>query len=225
MNVDAAMERLYQRVELVRGAGDRWRGQLCLMSFVALLAGEAHSDDPRTASRVIRRFGTVINDEMPVGIRQRLKPFAPRIVKTRDGCDQKRAHLLADAWQTEIVPQVLADFGDQACVTDRRTGAFLECPLVSTDAAWAVGLASAIARLIAYYAGRARYQQSDWYWLKSIDLLDRLCDVGADRARPPYSMDEVMVAMRVLDRSWNPQISLTAAALTRIRSLIPAGKG
>ena len=64
MNVNAAMERLYERVELVRGVGDRWRGQLCLMSFVALLAGEAHSDSPLTASSVIRPFGMVINDEM-----------------------------------------------------------------------------------------------------------------------------------------------------------------
>lgn len=215
MNVNAAMEQLYDQVELVRGTGDRWRGQLCLMSFAALLEGEVHSDSPLTVSPVVRRFGVVINDEMPTPMRQRLKPFAPRIVRTRDGCDRQRVKLLADAWRMEIVPRLLEDFGDQVRVVDRRTQALLGCRLTVTDAASAEQLAWAIARLIAHYAHRAGYRLHDWYWLKSIDLLDRLCDLHGD-SRRPYSADHATVAMLVLDQGSMCRPRLADAALTRI---------
>ena len=87
MTVDERMEQVYQQIELVRGVGDRRRAKLCIMSFVALLAGESHTDSPDTASAVLRRFAITINDEMPADMRQRLKPFAPRIIGTRDQWD------------------------------------------------------------------------------------------------------------------------------------------
>ena len=46
MSVNLAVERLYEEVELVRGTGNRHRGELCIMSFVAYLAGEPHTDSP-----------------------------------------------------------------------------------------------------------------------------------------------------------------------------------
>ena len=54
MIVDLELQRLYDRVRLVRGKGDRRSGTLCIMTFVALLAGERHTDAPSTASPVLR---------------------------------------------------------------------------------------------------------------------------------------------------------------------------
>jgi hypothetical protein len=62
------------------------------MSFVACLAGEKESDAPRCASPVIRAFAILINEQMPREVRQRLKPFAPRIVGTKDGLDNILLH-------------------------------------------------------------------------------------------------------------------------------------
>ncbi|MGH7191194.1 MAG: hypothetical protein ACREF0_18650, partial [Acetobacteraceae bacterium] len=70
MVVDERLERLYEKVELVKGAGDPSQGKLCVMSFVALLAGEGHSDRPRTASPLIRELAVRINDAMPRAMRQ-----------------------------------------------------------------------------------------------------------------------------------------------------------
>lgn len=225
MDVDATMERLYERVELVRGMGDRWRGELCLLSFVALLAGETHSDSPLTASSVIRRFGMVINDEMPMAMRKRLKPFAPRIVGTRDGRDRERANLLVDAWRSEIVPRVVAEFGDLAKATDRRMEALLDCRVAAADAASSEQLAWALAKLIACYARRAGYGCHDWYWLKSIDLLDRLCDLSANSARAPYSTDQARIAMLILDQCSGRRAGVGNGAWTETCSLLPMGVG
>lgn len=224
MDMDAAVERLYERVDLVRGAGDRWRGQLCLMSLVALLAGEPHNDSPLTASPLIRSFGMVINDEMPMAMRQRLKPFAPRIIRTRDGRDRERAKLLADAWRMELVPRVLEDFGDQAGATDRRTEALLSCRLATTAAASAERLGWAVAKLIAHYARRAGYRRHDWYWLKSIDLLDRLSDVHSHKLPNHYAADRVRVANLVLDQSSRVSGPSGECCSARHRSFVPAGR-
>ncbi len=224
MSVDVAMERLYERVELVRGAGDRWRGQFCLMSFVALLAGEAHTDHPRAASLMIRRYGIVINDEMPSEMRQRLKPFAPRIVNTRDGLDRERAQLLVQAWRTEIVPQLLVDFGRGARTTDQRTAGLLACPLAHRGTAAREHLATAIARLIAHYAHAVPYGGRDWYWFKAIDLLDRLCEIRDSDTLGQFGAEQAVAATLTLDRSMTPRMGIASAALSRIRSLIPATK-
>ena len=77
MTIDAQLEHLYQQIELVRGSGDPKHRRLCIMSFVAFLNGEPHTDNPTTASSLIRRYAMVINDEMPDSLRQRLKPTIP----------------------------------------------------------------------------------------------------------------------------------------------------
>jgi len=94
MSVNLEAERLYDQVELVRGTGSRNRGQLCIMSFVAYLAGERHTDHPRTASPFIRKFAIPLNDGVPTALCQDLKPFAPRIIGTNDGHDLKRAAVM-----------------------------------------------------------------------------------------------------------------------------------
>ena len=113
MSVDKQLEALYAKVELVRGVGKPRRGQLCIMSLVAFLAGERHSDHPHTASPAIRRFAVTVNDQMPDHLRGRLKPFAPAIIGTRDELDCLRAEMLIAAVFEEVLPHMRADFGDR----------------------------------------------------------------------------------------------------------------
>ncbi len=62
MDLDLRLQRAFDRIELVSGAGDPRAGTMCVMSFAAFLAGEAaHTDDPVGASRLIRAFAIPIN--------------------------------------------------------------------------------------------------------------------------------------------------------------------
>ena len=98
MDLDPRLQRALDRVELVGGSiGDPGQGRMCLMSLVAFLAGEPHSDAPGCASPLIQTFAVLVNDHMPHAARQRLKPFAPRIIGTNDGLDGIRAAVLLQA--------------------------------------------------------------------------------------------------------------------------------
>src|SRR5215207_11085379 len=98
MDLDPRLQRALDRVELVGGSiGNPGDGRMCLMSLVAFLAGEPHSDSPGCASPVIQAFAVLVNDHMPRAARQRLKPFAPRIIGTDDGLDRARAEVLREA--------------------------------------------------------------------------------------------------------------------------------
>src|SRR3712207_5780426 len=98
MDLDLGLQRAFDRIKLVTGSiGDPGDGRMCLMSLVAFLAGEPHSDAPACASPVIQTFAVVVNDHMPRAARQRLKPFAPRIIGTADGLDGARAAILLHA--------------------------------------------------------------------------------------------------------------------------------
>src|SRR3954464_15922454 len=105
MNLDVGLQRAFDRVELVSGSiGNRGEGRMCLMSLVAFLAGEHHSDSPGCASPLIQTFAVLVNDHMPRAARQRLKPFAPRIIGTDDGLDGARAEVLRRALAEGILP-------------------------------------------------------------------------------------------------------------------------
>lgn len=192
MIVDERLERLYQQVELVKGAGEPKSGKLCVMSFVAFLAGEAHSDRPVSASPLIRELAVRINDAMPQEVRQELKPFVPRILGTNDGCDSERAAMLRVVTEVEIMPRICCDFvvsGDRW--SWRRTGKFrnLSEKLFAltnsshnpAEALPDTKLCAAVADLLCYCAINApRAHLGRWYWEKAIDVLDRACDIRSD---------------------------------------------
>ncbi len=201
--VNLDLERLYASVELVRGAGNPDWGKLCVMSFVACLAGEPHTDRPLTASSLVGRFAITINDEMPTNRRQSLKPFAPRILGTRDGCDAQRFDLLRVAFFDEIRPAIANDF--EVCGNAPAAGwrGWFLCRIQDASRAWAIilrmaraldagidsadaGLAAqSVATLLARCAQHAPTPHlQDVYWGRAIEVLDRLCQVGADRERP-----------------------------------------
>ncbi|MDA8050181.1 MAG: hypothetical protein M0002_09275 [Rhodospirillales bacterium] len=199
MVVDERLERLYEKVDLVKGAGDPSRGKLCVMSFVAFLAGESHSDQPRTASPLIRSLAIRINDAIPRAMRQELKPFVPRIIGTNDGYDAERAAMLRAAVDLEILPRVCRDF--LATGASRRWRRMAEFRKLSgrlfdithaseppLDGEPACKLAEAIASLLCFCGAEAPdLAARRWYWEKAIEILDRACDIGEER--PPVAFN------------------------------------
>jgi hypothetical protein len=170
------------------------------MSLAAFLAGESHSDNPATASAVIRRFAMQINDEMPPELRQRLKPFAPLIVGTRDGHDGERADLLIASMRTELLPRVRTEFCNAVSVAPLATSrarnriwpevyqqvtSLLSKAGTLRDARECDQIAAMAARLICLCGRLAPLpDQRAWYWAKAVDLLDRLCTIGNEDPRP-----------------------------------------
>ena len=205
MSFDVNVQRRYDGVELVAGIGDPRLNRFCIMSFVAFMAGEYFGDRPRTASQIIRKFVIPLNDRVDPTTRQRLKPFAPRIIRTNDGHDDDRAALI---WQTlirEILPAALDDAagGARNLAWDRHSLGEL-----AASVRFAVGglparirrniehmleareygrhdvLAKEAGHMLVTLAETARHEERRmWYLNQAIALLDRLCEVGAaDRA-------------------------------------------
>ena len=200
MDLDLRLQRALDRVELVSGSiGDPGEGRMCLMSLVAFLAGEPHSDAPGCASPLVQAFAVAVNDRMPRAARQRLKPFAPRIIGTDDGLDGVRAELLHQALAEGILsgapgqrPAEPAAPGKGGLPKLRRLWRWLrkderqrllDRALSRSDG---VHLAREAARLVALAARNAPdARERDRHWGAAIGLLDRLCDVGAPVRRGP----------------------------------------
>jgi hypothetical protein len=227
MTVDRSLERLYPQIALVKGTGDPAGGQLCIMSFVAFLAGEAHSDNPSVASQVIRHFAIPINDRMPDAFRQRLKPFAPRIIGTCDRFDPLRANMLAAALREEIIPRVERNFPQSpspmrwlnrengvrrsAWTLERRLARLVDHPMAAVAPGIGIELAGAAADLLVQCAAAAgRWDNASWYWNKAIDLLDRLCDIR--EAPATRYIDSARVASLGLLPEQKPRYGCHAAA-------------
>ena len=201
MDLDPRLQRAFDRVELVSGSiGDPGGGRMCLMSLVAFLAGEPHSDAPGCASPVVQAFAVAVNDRMPRAARQRLKPFAPRIIGTADGSDRLGAAILRQALAEGVLAG--APGRDLARAAAPAHGWFaklrrlwrrlrkderqrlLHFALSGGDG---VELARGAARLVARQARRAAdARERERHWDAAIGLLDRLCDVGAPRRHGPW---------------------------------------
>jgi hypothetical protein len=212
MDLTLRLERAFEQVELVSGTiGNPGERRMCLMSLVAFLAGEDHSDAPRTASPLIQTFAVSINDHMPHRVRQRLKTFAPRIIGTNDGLDEERARLLRQLLAEEILARAP---GQDMLQAAPAAGGFLnlrrlwrwfgkdaqhhlfEVALSSGDDR---GMASEAARLIARRARNAvDAREQEWYWNAAIGVLDRLCDVGAQWRQAPGIPTERLAQLEAL---------------------------
>jgi len=221
MDVERRLERLCEQVRLVDGVGSRWRGELCIMSFVALLGGERHTDKPASASPLVRSLATRVNDAMPWDVRQRLKPFAARMLGTNDGCDRARVEVLRRALAEEIQPRIRRDWGDAGLAGPR-------CRVLSKASASTAGrdIETSVARLVAELerapllaheprAGSATgellarcmreattREQRSWYWDEAIGLLDRLCDAGAESRMEAVRQVRIAAAEERLGAAW-----------------------
>ena len=228
MAVDRRLERLYERVTLVEGIGRPRRSKLCVMSFVALLAGERHTDQPASASPLIGNLAIPLNDAMPLKERQRLKPFAARILGTNDGRDRARAEVLRRALAEEILPRVHHDW-EAGRVPGRRRAplgflfadavgrdlearaarllARLELLLARPEHGVPPGperdIGSAMGELLALCMREATTRERrGWYQEEAIGLLDRLCDVGVEAHDPPIRDEQIIRAEEALGSAW-----------------------
>jgi hypothetical protein len=207
--IDERMETLYRQVTLVKGAGNPRRAEFCVMSFVALLAGERHNDHPQAASPLIRQFAVIVNDALPRELRQRLKPFAPRILGTNDGMDPQRAAALLQFARGELLPRIEADLAAlnaQALTWFTDVGRqrmmiigfsatlqqLLQAPLEPRCFNARRDVATAIANLLCRSALAARDRAATTrYWAMALDMLDRLCDIREDAAAPAVAPERI----------------------------------
>jgi hypothetical protein len=217
MAVDRRLERLYERVTLVEGIGRPRRSKLCVMSFVALLAGERHTDQPASASPLIGNLAIPLNDAMPLKERQRLKPFAARILGSNDGRDRARAEVLRRTLAEEILPRIRRDLGAGRVPGGRRAPlGFLFANAVGRDLEaraalllarlelllarpehgippgpeGAIGSAAGELLALCMRAATTRERRA-WYREEAIGLLDRLCGVGRETRGPAVREDGI----------------------------------
>ena len=202
MSLDLRLQRVLDRFELVSGIGEPAKGTMCVMSFVAHLAGEGHTDRPSCASPLIRDFVIPINDDMPREVRQRLKVFVPRLIGTNDGLDRARAEVLRSVLAEVIIPKASGDRrgaspGEPAWRTSlfgrfwirllrgkllRHIGRLIdEAEGGGHGPGQPAELANAAGHLLGLCARDATdAREAEWYWSQAIGLLDRLCEVGAE---------------------------------------------
>jgi hypothetical protein len=146
---------------------------------------------------VIGAFIIPVNDRMPHEVRQRLKPFAPRIIGTRDGCDTARIAVLHAVMAAEILPGLTARLGRARDAAPRRgmvarfwamlrrrslqghARRLLDEVAAGPRPERELALARAAGQLLARSACLARdSHDAAWLWNAAIGLLDRMCDVG-----------------------------------------------
>jgi hypothetical protein len=201
-------QRVLDSFELVGGIGDPDRDTACVMSLVAHLAGEGRTDRPASASPLVRAFAIPVNDRMPSDVRQRLKPFAPRLLGTNDGLDRARAEVLRRVLVETVLPRASGEHqasppaggpASRCAGPFRRVrvrllrGALLRHIVRLLQEAEMDGgrpgqegaeLAGAAGDLFALCARDAwDEREAEWYSGQAIGLLDRLCEVGARERR------------------------------------------
>ena len=95
---------------------------MCVMELVSLLARQPFSDAPPCVSPILRDFAMRWNDDLDDTTRQRLVPYAPRMVGTAgDGHDERRAWLLVD-WQVRTFTPAWLRLAGLTTEADRLAG-------------------------------------------------------------------------------------------------------
>ena len=98
-NYDVLLDELH----LEKGAHNRREDGLCIMEAAAWLAGQEHTDAPACVSPVLRSFLTSWNDSLDDDTRQRLKPYAWKVLGTAGDpvADERRAWMATD-WLVRV---------------------------------------------------------------------------------------------------------------------------
>lgn len=104
---DIKRQRQFDSVQLKYGLHKDPADGMCAMEVVAYLADEAHSDHPDCACPVLTAYTIRLNDAMPEQWRQRLKPYLPLLIDTRDGQEVARGEVLAWHAIRVFVPMAL----------------------------------------------------------------------------------------------------------------------
>jgi hypothetical protein len=89
-------------------------GRFCVMELAAYIANEPWSDHPACVSPVLGAFLRSWNDSLDDDTRQRLKPYAERVIGTAgDGRDEERAWLATD-WLVRVCAPAFLDLAGLA---------------------------------------------------------------------------------------------------------------
>jgi hypothetical protein len=96
-------------------------GEMCFMEAVAYIAGEPWTDAPACVCPILGAYSRVLNDVLPDGKRQLLKPYIPQVIGTADdGLGQARG-LMATDWIIRVYTPTwlrLAGLSDQAAALE-----------------------------------------------------------------------------------------------------------
>lgn len=197
---------LLDRFPLSAGNHPTREDGLCAMEFVAWLAGEEHSDEPRCTCPVLAQAVRPLNDFLPDGLRDRLlRPLLPRLIGTRDGTrdgtatKQARALLALDQVLRILTPRLLRRSGQIAAaeflenlpaMLDRKqvqiaATAIVEARLVLPRAtAWMLSLADRGAAPEGFVAGlahAARAVGTTWAFEQAAFTLARMATLRTPR--------------------------------------------
>ena len=217
MPEDFRAEQKYERVTLAGWLGHPWLRRLCIMSFVAYLAGDRHTDRPQNVSPVIRNFAIRLNDGVIDKWRQELKPFAPRMIGTDDGNDGIRAEMLCASLGSEVFLRRLRVLEAVLGTNDSLNRATPSAMLFGYPASPGEVLSHHI-NLVKKAYSQKRYPSTGRavgglfvfimdnsedlvtkreFWFMALDLIDRLCNVSSKkneiRFAPPglQPMDQI----------------------------------
>jgi hypothetical protein len=129
---------LAEIVRLEKGRHRTPQDGVCTMELVAWMAGEKHSDHPKSASPVIAAFIRSFNDALDSTHRQRLAVLAARMIETRGSREDEalRRQILWDWMISVALPTWLAAANRPdlaASVAAGRAGA-LEAAIAAMDA-------------------------------------------------------------------------------------------
>jgi hypothetical protein len=142
---------------LTKGIHETRSDGVCLLEAAAWQAGEDHTENPAYVSHVLRAFGRTLNDVLPDGKRQELRPLIPLLPGTRgDGNDVARGYMALDWLVRTCLPAFLGAVGlhtTEAAVRDLRA---------ITDPATARA-AQPLAQQAAQKAGVAYAGHSAWH--------------------------------------------------------------
>jgi len=101
---------------LERGAHTEEEHRYCLLEAAACVAGEPHTDRPRSVSTVIGNFGRVWQDDLDDAPRQMLTPYVLKVQDTNTGAvDEERRIWMVTDW---LVRTYTPAWLDLATLTD-----------------------------------------------------------------------------------------------------------
>ena len=97
VTIDKERLKQFEAYELKKGGHKKLAEGMCVMEAAAWIAREPWSDKTKCVSRVLGAFLRSWNDSLDDATRQKLKPYAARVVGTaNDGHDEWRAWLCVD---------------------------------------------------------------------------------------------------------------------------------